>query len=506
MKNSLLILTFLISLLNYAQRQPNIVLIISDDHSFQSIGAYNKEKTSYTPNIDKLADQGLTFNKAYVANSICGPSRACILTGKFSHKNGFTDNETSHYNSNQQQFVNLLQNNGYQTAWIGKYHLGKDPKGFDFFKILVEQGHYFNPDFIIEGGKVVREMGYESDIVQNEAEKWLDNRNPEKPFCLILGHKATHRTWMPDVQDLGKFEHVSFPLPDNFYDDYQGRTAAAMQEMSIAKDLQMGYDLKMFFGEGQEADHNFSRMTPEQLAAYRNFYTPIQNELENKKLTGKALTEWKFQRYMRDYYATVLSLDRNIGRMLDYLDRKQLTDNTIVIYLSDQGFYMGEHGWYDKRWMYEESFRTPMIARFPKVIQPKQTTESFVMNVDIAPTLLEAAGIPVPTDMQGVSFFPILKKPRKETRNSVYYHYYENGEHAVSPHFGIKNKRYKLIRYYKRHNGWELFDLKTDPREMHNIYKLPSSKKIIKKMKKLLEKEIDKLDDTTAQEVLHKIN
>lgn len=501
MKKSIFLCFLLSFFIIFGQKKPNMIIIISDDHSFQSIGAYNKGKTSHTPNIDKLAEQGLTLNKAYVANSICGPSRACILTGKFSHKNGYMDNETSKYDSNQQQFVNILQENGYQTAWIGKYHLGYDPKGFDFFKILVGQGHYFNPDFIISGGKRVKEEGYESDIVQNEAEKWLSNRDTEKPFCLILGHKATHRTWMPDIQDLGRFEHINFPLPSNFYDDYKGRKPASMQEMSIGKDLQMGYDLKMFFGENQEVDGNFTRMTPAQLKAYEDFYKPIQEDLERRKLTGKALTEWKFQRYMRDYYATAYSLDRNIGRMMDYLDKTQLSDNTIVIYLSDQGFYMGEHGWYDKRWIYEESFRTPMIAKFPAQIKPNQTSESMVMNVDIAPTLLELAGVSIPFDMQGKSFASILKNPTKKVRNAVYYHYYENGEHAVSPHFGIKDKRYKIARFYKRHNGWELYDLKKDPSEMDNIYAQPSSRKIIKKMKKRLLKEIKQLEDESALQI-----
>ncbi|WP_172917273.1 sulfatase [Capnocytophaga canis] len=506
MKKVFFLCSFFFSCVVLAQQRPNIVIIISDDHSFQSIGAYNEGKTSYTPHIDKLSEQGMTFNKAYVANSICGPSRACILTGKFSHKNGYTDNETSRYNSNQQQFVNILQENGYQTAWIGKYHLGKDPKGFDFFKILIGQGHYFNPDFYVPGGKVVREEGYVTDIVENEAEQWLDNRDKSKPFCLIVGHKATHRTWMPDIQDLGSFEKVNFPLPDNFYDDYKGRIPATMQEMTIAKDLQMGYDLKMFPPNQEEKDGNFNRMTPSQRKAYNDFYHQIQKEFESQKLTGKALTEWKFQRYMRDYYATAVSLDRNIGRMNDYLHKNNLADNTIFIYLSDQGFYMGEHGWYDKRWMYEESFRTPMVIKYPTYIKRNKSTDSFVMNVDIAPTLLEAAGIPIPADIQGKSFLNVLKGSKRPSRETVYYHYYENGEHAVSPHFGIKNKRYKLIRFYKRHNGWELYDLKKDPKEMNNIYEKRSTEKLTKRMKSILLKEIKALDDTTALEVFHSSN
>lgn len=488
-----------------AQQRPNILIIISDDHAYQSISAYNKaDKNIHTPNIDRIANQGITFNKAYVANSICGPSRACILTGKYSNKNGFTDNETSRYDSSQQQFSNLLQNAGYQTAWIGKYHLGKDPKGFDFFKILVGQGHYFNPDFILEGGKRVREKGYVTNLIENEAEKWLDHRDKNKPFCLVVGHKATHRTWMPQLEDLGVYENVNFSIPETFFDDYKGRVPASMQEMSISKDLRMGYDLKIFPTEqAMKKDGNFARMDSVQFRTYADFYKPIARDfyvnIENAPEKQKA--QWKFQRYMRDYLATARSLDRSIGKMLDYLDRNQLTENTIVIYMSDQGFYMGEHGWYDKRWMYEESFRTPMVARFPQLIKAQQSSDSFVMNVDIAPTLLELAGVEIPADIQGKSFVSVLKNPKKKIRKNVFYHYYENGEHAVSPHFGVRNDRYKIVRYYKRYNGWELYDLKNDPNEMHNIYGMESSQNITRKMKKILRKEIEKYEDTLAQEI-----
>lgn len=488
----------------YAQQRPNMVIIISDDHAYQTIGAYNKKGVGvHSPNIDRIANEGITFNKAFVTNSICGPSRASILTGKYSNKNGYTDNETSSYNSNQQQFSNLLQNAGYQTAWIGKYHLGKDPRGFDYYKILVGQGHYFNPDFYIEDGKRVREQGYVADIIEDEAEKWLDNRQKDKPFCLVIGHKSTHRTWMPDLQDLNSYEKVNFPLPKTFWDSYKGRTPAKMQEMSIDKDLQMGYDLKMFEGDSKNKDANFTRMTPEQRKAYDDFYLPIQKELEQKNLSGKALVEWKYQRYMRDYMATARSLDRNIGRTLDYLEKNNLADNTIVIYLSDQGFYMGEHGWYDKRWMYEQSFRTPMVARFPKLIKANQKANNFVMNTDIAPTLLELANANIPADIQGISLVPMLKNPKQKVRDVVFYHYYENGEHAVSPHFGVRDSRYKLIRFYKRHNGWELYDLKNDPNEMNNLYGKKSHKAIFEKMKKVLIKQIDIHEDVLAYQIIH---
>ena len=494
------------STFGFAQSKPNIVLIVSDDHSYQTIGAYNNGQTDATPAIDKLAKEGVTFNKAFVTNSICGPSRACILTGKYSHQNGFMDNETSHYNSSQQQFVNLLQKVGYQTAWIGKYHLGDAPKGFDFFKILVDQGRYFNPDFIIEGKKHVREQGYVSNIIEDEAEKWLDRRDMNKPFCLVVGHKAVHRTWMPDLPELGAYEHINFPLPDTFFDNYDTRVPASMQEMAIGKDMRMGYDLKMFKNEKEVAkDANFSRMTAAQFAAYNDFYNPIRSEYFKANLSGKELAKWKFQRYMRDYLSTVKSMDKNIGRMLDYLEKHNLKDNTIIIYLSDQGFYMGEHGWFDKRWMYEESFRTPMIVSYPKLFPKGTTNDDFVLNIDLAPTFLELAGVKVPEDIQGKSFLPLFAKKAKPIRNQLFYHYYENGEHAVSPHFGVRTDRYKLIRYYKRCNTWELFDLKKDPKELQNVYGQKEYQKITKELESLLLKEIrDKKDDLAEKVFFNK--
>lgn len=486
---------------SYSQsKKPNIVIIISDDHAYQTISAYNKNVPYInTPNIDRIANEGMLFKRAYVNNSICGPSRACLLTGKTSNKNGYKDNENSSYDSSQQQFVNLLQDNGYQTAWIGKYHLGHNPKGFDFYKILVGQGHYFNPDFITAQGQH-REEGYVADLVENSAEKWLDERDKDKPFCLIIGHKNTHRTWMPDLQDLGKYDNVRFKVPNTFFDDYRTRKEATLQEMSIFKDMRMAYDLKMI--NDNEKDGNFTRMTPAQRQAYNKYYYPIKAEFDKNKPQGRNLALWKFNRYMNDYLSTAVSLDRNIGRTLDYLDRNNLSDNTIVIYTSDQGFYMGEHGWFDKRWMYEESFRTPFIIKYPKLIQPKTETKSFMMNIDIAPTLLQLAGVKVPQDMQGKSFVSILKNPNATTQSAIYYHYYENGEHAVSPHFGVRTDRFKLIKYYKRGSNWELFDLKKDPHELNNVYKDPRYTKIRKSMHDLLVKKIKYYEDQDALNIL----
>jgi arylsulfatase A-like enzyme len=484
-----------------AQTRPNIVIIVSDDHAYQAISAYGS-KLMQTPNIDRIAKEGARFDKAYVTNSICGPSRAVILTGKYSHKNGFKDNESSVFNGDQDTFVKQLQKGGYQTAWIGKWHLESKPQGFDFWQILPAQGQYYNPDFDMMDGSKKRFDGYVSNVIEDVTEDWLDKRDASKPFCLVIGHKATHRVWLPDTTDLGKFDNVTFALPHNFYDMYANREAAKVQDMTIAKTMIMGYDLKMFGSDENESkDGNFKRMNVQQRTKVDAYYKPIETSFNQQKLTGNALTEWKFQRYMRDYLSTATSLDRNIGRTLDYLDKHNLTKNTIVIYLSDQGFYMGEHGWFDKRWIYEESFRTPMVMRYPGVIKPGTVSTNFVMNLDIAPTVLDAAGISIPKDEQGQSMLPLLKNKNTKGRNAIYYHYYENGEHSVSPHFGIRNQRYKLVRFYKRVNSWELYDLQKDPNEMHNLYDQKGYGKTIAAMKVELSQLIDKYDDQDAKKI-----
>jgi len=478
-----------------AQEKPNMVIIISDDHAYQTIGAYGS-KLMETPHIDRIAREGVVFDKAYVTNSICGPSRAVILTGKYSHKNGFKDNETSNFDSSQDLFVKQLQSNGYETAWIGKYHLGHNPEGFDFWQLLPGQGSYFNPDFLMMDGSTKRYDGYVSDVVEDVAEEWLDQRDKSQPFCLIIGHKATHRTWMPDTVDLGRFDEVEFPLPHNFYDSYDNRKAAKIQDMSIAETMLMAYDLKMYPEDTK--DNNVTRMNAAQRDKYSAYYNPIKTDLELRQLTGKSLTEWKYQRYMRDYLSTAASLDRNIGRTLDYLDRNGLAENTLVVYLSDQGFFMGEHGWFDKRFMYEESFRTPMVMRYPGLIKPGTRSSHMVMNLDIAPTMLDAAGLSIPQAMQGQSMLPQFRDKAAKGRDAIYYHYYENGEHAVSPHFGIQTDRYKLIRFYKRVDVWELYDLKKDPREMNNIFDQGKYRRIQENLKARLGELIETYEDSEA--------
>lgn len=504
MKKGITLLLFFVVTMrcSFGQQQPNILVIISDDHAFQTISAYGSTFTR-TASIDRIAKEGALFTNAYVTNSICGPSRATILSGKYSHLNGFKDNENSNFNFNQDLFVKQLQKVGYETAWIGKMHLGNNtPQGFNYYNILPDQGHYYNPDFIEIGNKLQHYTGYVTNIITDLSENWLSNRNKEKPFCLVVGHKATHRVWLPDLPDLDLFEGKTFPVPATFHDDYATREAARIQDMSIEKTLLMGYDLKMFDKtEDAEQQAAIRRMNAEQKKIVLDHYAKINQELKEKNLSGKALTEWKYQRYMRDYLATAASLDRNIGRLLDYLDKNDLSKNTIVIYMSDQGFYMGEHGWFDKRFMYEESFRTPLVMRYPGVLKPGTRISDFIMNLDLAPTLLEAGKAAIPAAMQGGSFLPGLKGEQYKSRKVMYYHYYENGEHSVSPHFGIRTKRYKLIRFYKRVEGWELFDLARDPQELTNIYGTSRGKRLSKKLKKTLMEQIEKFKDTEAKNI-----
>jgi arylsulfatase A-like enzyme len=478
--------------------KPNIVIIISDDHAYQAISAYGS-KLMQTPNIDRIAKEGVIFNKAYVTNSICGPSRATILTGKYSNKNGFKDNEHSKFDGSQDSFIKQLRASGYLTAWIGKWHLETVPQGFDYWQILPGQGSYYNPDFLMMDGSKKQMDGYASNIIEDVTENWLNTRDKTKPFCLVIGHKATHRTWLPDTTDLGRFDKVTFPLPHDFYDKYANREAAKVQDMTIAKTMIMGYDLKMFpDAQAEDRESTINRMNTAQRSRMDAYYKPIYEDLKAKKLSGSALTEWKYQRYMRDYLSTAAALDRNIGRTLNYLDEHHLSKNTIVIYLSDQGFYLGEHGWFDKRWIYEESFRTPMVMRYPGKIKPGTKSNDFVLNLDIAPTVLDAAGVLLSKDMQGQSMLPLFKNKKGPVRDAIYYHYYENGEHAVSPHFGIKTKRYKLIRFYQRVESWELYDLEADPHEMNNLYGKKDYEKITAGLKIKLKQLIHKYEDEDA--------
>jgi arylsulfatase A-like enzyme len=500
MKRSLVIcLCCLICVTSIAQKKPNIIIIVSDDHAYQAISAYGSKLTK-TPGIDRIAKEGVIFKKAYVTNSICGPSRAVILTGKYSHKNGFKDNVTTRFDSSQNTFIKELTKSGYQTAWIGKWHLQALPEGFTFFQVFPGQGSYYNPDVIMMDKSVKRIPGYASNVTEDLSEAWLNERDKSKPFCLVIGHKAPHRMWQPDTVDLGRFDSVTFPLPPNFYDDYKGREAARVQDMSIDKTMRMDYDLKMF--DSTIREFSVLRMNDAQRRKSDAYYAAIYKDFKSKNLSGQALVEWKYQRYMKDYLSTAASMDRNIERTLDYLDRNGLAQNTIVIYVSDQGFYLGEHGWFDKRFMYEESFRTPMVMRYPGKIKAGSTSNDLVMNLDIGPTILEAAGVKVPGDMQGKSFLPLVTGKKLPWRDAIYYHYYEKGEHSVSPHFGVSTKRYKLIRFYNVVNSWELYDMQKDPREMNNVYGKKGMEAVTADMKIRLSGLIDHYEDDDAKKIL----
>jgi arylsulfatase A-like enzyme len=417
-----------------------------------------------------------------------------MLTGKHSHTNGFTDNTRS-FDGSQQTFPKLLQKSGYETAVIGKWHLVTEPTGFDHWDILIGQGDYYNPTFINNGEKVQRK-GYATNITTDLAIEWLDNgRDKQKPFCLLLHHKAPHRTWMPDTCDFKLFSDKEFALPENFYDNYEGRIAAAAQEMSIVKDMDLVYDLKLADKENEIHSnenlekigrHMYSNMDAAQKAAWDAHYDAVIADFKKQGLTGKALDEWKFRQYMRDYLRVITSIDRNVGRVLDYLKESGLEDNTLVVYTSDQGFYMGEHGWFDKRFMYEESFRTPLLMRLPG--GAKGEAAELVQNIDYAATFLDVAGVDIPQDIQGVSLLPLLKGEKSiEGRDAIYYHFFEYpAEHMVKKHYGVRTDRYKLIHFYDDIDAWELYDLEKDPSEMNNIYGKEGTEAITTELKKRL--------------------
>jgi arylsulfatase A-like enzyme len=417
-----------------------------------------------------------------------------MLTGKHSHTNGFTDNTRS-FDGSQQTFPKLLQKSGYETAVIGKWHLVTEPTGFDHWDILIGQGDYYNPTFINNGEKVQRK-GYATNITTDLAIEWLDNgRDKQKPFCLLLHHKAPHRTWMPDTCDFKLFSDKEFALPENFYDNYEGRIAAAAQEMSIVKDMDLVYDLKLADKENEIHSnenlekigrHMYSNMDAAQKTAWDAHYDAVIADFKKQGLTGKALDEWKFRQYMRDYLRVITSIDRNVGRVLDYLKESGLEDNTLVVYTSDQGFYMGEHGWFDKRFMYEESFRTPLLMRLPG--GAKGEAAELVQNIDYAATFLDVAGVDIPQDIQGVSLLPLLKGEKSiEGRDAIYYHFFEYpAEHMVKKHYGVRTDRYKLIHFYDDIDAWELYDLEKDPSEMNNIYGKEGTEAITAELKKRL--------------------
>jgi len=499
---------------NNRSERPNIVFIMSDDHAYQAISAYS-DKLIQTPNIDRIAKEGMLFTNASVTNSICAPSRAVILTGKHSHLNGKIDNRMP-FDTTNVTFPQLLQKAGYQTAMFGKLHFGNSPKGFDEFKILPGQGSYYNPDFITSKGDTTI-TGYVTDIITDLTLDWMEKRrDTAKPFLLMYLHKAPHRSWMPAERHYKTFTKNTYPLPETLFDDYETRgEAAETAEMRIFDHMDLRYDLKLSdsihdaLKINEKRQNPANRLTPEQRKAWDAVYDPISEDFASlyKNMNDSTLTVWKYQRYMQDYLGSIAAVDENVGRLLDYLDSEGLNENTILVYTSDQGFYLGEHGWFDKRFMYNESFKTPLLIKWPNVITAGTTEEEMVQNLDFAQTFLEVAGVAAPKDMQGESLVSLLKgEKEKWDRDAVYYHYYEYpGAHAVKRHYGIATQEYKLMHFYYDVDEWELYDSKNDPYETNNVYDDPEYADTVTDLKKRLEelkikyKDSEELNDKYIQ-------
>jgi len=482
------------------KERPNILFIMSDDHAYQAISAYS-DKLIETPNIDRLAKEGILFTNASVTNSICAPARAVILTGKHSHLNGKIDNIMP-FDTTQVTFPQLFQKAGYQTAMFGKLHFGNSPKGVDEFMILPGQGDYINPEFITQNGNITKE-GYVTDIITDMTLDWLkEKRNPEKPFMMMYLHKAPHRAWWPRADKFKEFSKKTFPLPETLFDTYENRgTAAKTAEMNLLNHMMYSHDSKVYpetvkeMGNVQpsvtEFENSFwgpyNRANENQKADYKPILDAISKDFKENwpNMTDREKMIWKYQRYMQDYLATISSVDDNVGRVLDYLDESGLTDNTLVVYTSDQGFYLGEHGWFDKRFIYDESFKTPLLVRWPNTITAGTTENEMVQNLDFAQTFLEAAGIVAPNDMQGKSLMPLLTGEKENwDRDGVYYHYYEYPSvHMVKRHYGIVTKEYKLVHFYYDVDEWELYDRKKDPNEMNSVYNDPEYAQIVADLK-----------------------
>lgn len=465
-----------------AQR-PNILFVFTDDHDARAMGAWGGPLAQHarTPNMDRLAREGMLFRNAFVTNSICAPSRAVILTGKHSHMNGVYDNAEP-FDGAQTTFPKLLRQAGYQTAMIGKWHLKSDPTGFDYWKVLPGQGDYYNPHFLTPKGRV-QEMGYVTDVITDETLEWLkQGRDPGKPFMLMYQHKAPHRAWMPGPAHLTTYDGVTIPEPATLFDDHGGNRTSGRktQTMTVAEHLTPS-DLKL----GRLP--NGAALTPAQLRTWHAAYGPKNEAFQRANLQGDDLVRWKYQRYIKDYLRSVNSVDDNLGRILAYLDQSGLADNTIVVYSSDQGFFLGDHGWYDKRWMLEESLRTPLIVRWPGTVRPGTESRDMVQNLDYAQTFLDMAGVQAPQFMQGRSLVPVLRgQTPADWRKSIYYHYYEYpAVHCTPRHYGVRTDRYKLIHYYGL-GEWELFDLEKDPEEMRSVYTDPAYASVVRELKEEL--------------------
>ncbi len=513
--NILLVILIIIGFDSTAQqaKQPNIVFIMADDHAYQAISAYD-HRLIETPNIDRIAKMGMLFTNACVTNSICAPSRATILTGKHSHKNGKVDNEAPFDTSNI-TFPQIMQAAGYQTAMFGKLHFGNNPKGFNQFKILPDQGVYYNPDFITKNEGHIKVKGYVTDIVTDMTLDWLDKeREKDKPFLLMYLHKAPHRAWQMAERHMQEYTQKTFPEPATLFDDYAERPAAKVATMSVYKNMGWAGDSKIYpevmdelglseIGiDKRRFQMEEARLDASQKLNFRAAYDKVNEDFKKRypTMSEKDIARWRYQRYMQDYLGTIKAVDENVGRVLDYLEANKLMENTIIVYTSDQGFYLGEHGWFDKRFVYDESFKTPLLISWPGKVKAGSISDEMVQNLDFAQTFLDAAGIPAPKDMQGESLLPILTgNTKKWKRDAVYYHYYEHpSEHNVNRHYAAVTKEYKLIHFYFDMDYWELIDRKKDPHELHNFYNDPAYKRIKKMMHKKLAGLRKKYDDNEA--------
>lgn len=466
-----------------ADAPPNIVFIFTDDHCQQALSAYDDSRM-VTPHLDRIAREGMRFDRCYVTNAICGPSRAVIQTGKYSHLNGFMVNGQP-FNGDQPTFPKMLHAAGYQTAVIGKWHLASTPQGYDHFDVLIGQGPYYNPPMLrggIEAQATRHEhTGYTTDIIRDKTLAWLkEDRDPEKPFMLMFQHKAPHRDWQPGPKYLTWLDDTELPEPETLWDVYSNRASPAANQAMTIKEHLTDKDLKL------TEPQNF---TPEQLAAWNAAYGPKNEKFlkERGTMSPEEIVKWKYQRYVKDYLRCVKSVDDSVGDVLDYLEAAGLAENTVVIYASDQGWYLGEHGWYDKRWMYEESLKTPLLVKWPGVVKPGSVNRDIVSNLDFAQTFLDIAGLPQPDNMQGRSLVPILKgETPADWRTTFYYHYYEfPGAHSVARHYGVTDGIHKLIHYYEL-GEWELFDLKKDPNELNSLHGLPEAAEIQTRLEKEL--------------------
>ena len=519
MKSSSLALCVLFALTlvcKVSAKRPNILFVFSDDHATHAIGAYNGwlENVNPTPNIDALARQGMLFENSFCTNSICGPSRAVIMSGKHSHKNGFRQNGDT-FDWGQQIFPKLLQSAGYATAIFGKSHLRGDPQGFDDWWVLPGQGQYYNPDLrSVDGTR--RFEGHCTDIVTELAVDWLRNkRDADKPFMLMVQHKAPHRNWMPAVRHLDLYDDIEIPYPETLFDKWQDNASPARyQEMEIDRHMHMRYDLfvDLMKGEPQGNDsgpldksawRNTQRMSAAQIDAWRGAYPPKDDDLRRRNLGGDDLIRWKFQRYAKNYLRCVKGVDESVGTLVETLEQLGLSEDTIVIYSSDQGFYIGDHGWYDKRWMYEESLKMPFIVKWPGVTAPGSRCQELIQNLDYAETFLDIADVAIPDDMQGASLEPLLRgETPDDWRDSIYYHYYEYpGYHMVPKHYGIRTQTQKLIRFYQ-HDEWEFYDLASDPDELNNAYADPKYADAIAALKVQLQQLRDRYEDDSEITVM----